>query len=146
MVDVVHTVVRPVGALGAHAEPPDRQHRVGERRLHALTEEEPDRRTADRARDDAATVLAAGIRLSRWVWGARSRVCERLHRQHRRRATMSDAEHPIDMLDDAPEADAVEQGQTADDAGPVTSTTAADTATAADGAEQRTGAGDDTAR
>ncbi|WP_250033766.1 hypothetical protein [Paractinoplanes maris] len=36
---------------------------------------------------------------------------------------MSDAEHPIDMLDDAPEGDAVEQEQTAGDAGPVTAAT-----------------------
>lgn len=62
---------------------------------------------------------------------------------------MSDTEHPIDMLADAPEADAIEQGQTPDDAGPVTGTateTATETATAADAAEQRTSDGDDAPR
>ncbi len=33
---------------------------------------------------------------------------------------MTDAEHPIDMLDEAPEGDAIEQQQTTSDAAPAT--------------------------
>lgn len=52
---------------------------------------------------------------------------------------MTDTEHPIDMIDDKPEGDAVEQSQTAGDSGPVTGS-APEEAEPADVAEQRTAA------
>ncbi len=56
---------------------------------------------------------------------------------------MSDTEPPIDMLDDAPEGDAVEQQQNAGDAGPVSGTDTSP-ATAGDAAEQGRATGDAT--
>jgi hypothetical protein len=49
---------------------------------------------------------------------------------------MTDAEHPIDMLDEPPEGDAVEQQQTAADPVPVSADLTTDTATDAEAAEQ----------
>ncbi len=50
---------------------------------------------------------------------------------------MTDAEHPIDMLDEAPEADAVEQEQPPTDAAPATTRPSPTEATNADAREQQ---------
>lgn len=50
---------------------------------------------------------------------------------------MTDAEHPIDMLDEAPEGDAVEQRQPASDAAAGSGTAAPDGADPADVQEQQ---------
>jgi hypothetical protein len=50
---------------------------------------------------------------------------------------VTDAEHPIDLLDEAPEADAVEQQQTPSDAAPTTAETTPTGTGGADTAEQQ---------